>query len=762
MFLPEWLVTQQQTAASPVVIVSKTAYSWGNNWFGVLGIGDTINRSSPIQIGTSSWVMVSAGQSHSIGITATGGLFTWGAAVNGELGNGATLGDRSSPIAIGSSSWTKVAAGWNISFAIRTDGGLFAWGVGTAGKLGTGSTAQLNSPNQIGTSSWIQVSTNKDNGFAITTNNTLFGWGVSSLLGGGNTIGGNRSNPVQIIALPRSLFTQVSVGVSGSMAISNDGIGHFWGVYMSGGVFYNYGIPGGDQNGTYNFPTVFTSFLTETNESDYITATGKTQLSWLQLEAGQYSVLGLRSDKKLFIWGNNTEGNLGRGTSLASNQLYAPNMLTPESNYNFISAGGDGARARWFAISTDGILYSWGNNFAGSLGVGDTIRRLVPTAVNITSSFVFVNGGIFSTAAISTDGKLFTWGQGTNGALGNGTTTGNVLNPTQIGSSSWYQVKVGYNFMGGITGAYKLFYWGIGNGSGDGTGSSRSVPTAIGSSSWIFIGVGNSCTFGIRSDSTLWAWGNNYLGVLGLGDTISRSSPVQIASPANWKYVDPCRLWSGGIAQNFPWRAYGIASDNTLYVWGYPQSGQAGTISTNYSAPVQMSASQFSAVSAGFSSTVAIRLNKSGYYYGVSDQNIWAPYWYANQASGAAAPKPLPANFESWIMVATNESHSAMIRSDYKLFVVGRDDWGQLGLGTSLVTRSYPTQVGSSSWTQVAVGAATTFAIDSRGRLFSWGLNDLGSAGVNSAVSYSSPVQIGSSSWTMVSSDRNHVIALRA
>ena len=42
--------------------IGNTLWGWGTNTNGQLGLGDTINRSSPTQIlsGTSSWIMVTA------------------------------------------------------------------------------------------------------------------------------------------------------------------------------------------------------------------------------------------------------------------------------------------------------------------------------------------------------------------------------------------------------------------------------------------------------------------------------------------------------------------------------------------------------------------------------------------------------------------------------------------------------------------------------------------------------------------------------
>ena len=51
------------------VLVCKadgTAWSWGRNSYGELGLGDTTDRSSPVQVGTGTyWTAVGSGHSHS-------------------------------------------------------------------------------------------------------------------------------------------------------------------------------------------------------------------------------------------------------------------------------------------------------------------------------------------------------------------------------------------------------------------------------------------------------------------------------------------------------------------------------------------------------------------------------------------------------------------------------------------------------------------------------------------------------------------------
>jgi hypothetical protein len=177
---------------------SGTLYAWGIQSSGQLGLGDTIARSSPTQVGSSSWRMVSAGSYNTAGITSTGTLFVWGnnAGGAGQIGDG-TIIARSSPVQIGSSSWTMVLIANTTTLAIRSDGTLWSWGGLNFGQLGTAGPSR-SSPVQIGLLNNWRAIYGGWSVFGITTSNKLFAWGWNSngQLGDGTTV--NKSSPVQI------------------------------------------------------------------------------------------------------------------------------------------------------------------------------------------------------------------------------------------------------------------------------------------------------------------------------------------------------------------------------------------------------------------------------------------------------------------------------------------------------------------------------------------------------------------------------------
>jgi alpha-tubulin suppressor-like RCC1 family protein len=118
-----------------------TLWSWGRNQFGQIGLGDTANRSSPVQIGSSTtWTAVSAANAYNALAVDNGKLFAWGRNTNGVLGLGDTA-NRSSPVQVGSlTTWATPSVGGSLSLCIKTDGTLWAWGLNSSGQLGTGDT----------------------------------------------------------------------------------------------------------------------------------------------------------------------------------------------------------------------------------------------------------------------------------------------------------------------------------------------------------------------------------------------------------------------------------------------------------------------------------------------------------------------------------------------------------------------------------------------------------------------------------------------
>jgi alpha-tubulin suppressor-like RCC1 family protein len=213
-----------------------TLWTWGENYAGKLGLGNTTDRSSPVQVGAgTNWSSIAAGGfNHSLAIKTDGTLWSWGSNNFGQLGQGNTT-DRSSPVQVGAgTTWSSIAGGGNcISISLKTDGTMWAWGRNYVGKLGLGDTTNRSSPVQIGAlTTWLMIAAGYDHNLAVKTDGTMWGWGFNSAgqLGLGNTT--SYSSPVQIGA--GTTWSSVDAGEYHSLAIKTDGTLWTWGYGLLG------------------------------------------------------------------------------------------------------------------------------------------------------------------------------------------------------------------------------------------------------------------------------------------------------------------------------------------------------------------------------------------------------------------------------------------------------------------------------------------------------------------------------------------------
>lgn len=122
-----------------------------------------------------------------------------------------------------------------------------------------------------------------------------------------------------------------------------------------------------------------------------------------------------------------------------------------------------------FVLTSEGLLYAWGNNQYGQLGFKpDSTNTSTPVNVNkptiINGSWLKVAAGGKHSAAISTDGHLYTTGWNGNGQLGTGDTD-NRDQWTEVASDKTFiDVACGNQFTVAIASDGTL--WGVGNAVG--------------------------------------------------------------------------------------------------------------------------------------------------------------------------------------------------------------------------------------------------------------------------------------------------------
>jgi alpha-tubulin suppressor-like RCC1 family protein len=329
--------------------------------------------------------------------------------------------------------------------------------------------------------------------------------------------------------------------------------------------------------------------------------------NWRQIDADSagLNTAAIKTDGSLWLWGYNVSGQLGDNTRATKSSPIQ--TVAGGTNWKQVSLGSEHCAA----IKTDGSLWMWGKNTNGNLGDNTTLSKSSPIQT-ISGGFNWkqVGAGRDFTAAIKTDGTLWLWGNNTRGQLGDNAVV-NRLSPVQTiaGGTNWKQVSCGAEFAAAIKTDGTLWLWGANAGGQVGNNTrtlvSSPVQTTAGGTNWKQVSLGGEYSAAIKTDGTLWVWGSNSFGELGDNTINPKSTPVQtVAGGTNWKQV------SGG--GNF---TAAIKTDGTLWLWGRNVNGQLGDgtsgLLTGKSSPVQLlsGGAGWSSVAAGQDHTVAVQEN---------------------------------------------------------------------------------------------------------------------------------------------------------
>jgi len=152
-----------------------------------------------------------------------------------------------------------------------------------------------------------------------------------------------------------------------------------------------------------------------------------------QVAASNRFTLYLTMDGTVFSCGRNTCGQLGVGTQSA---VAGPTLVGGKLEGKIVVqvTAGDGHAA---CVTADGLLFLWGANRSGQLGVQDKTQRNMPTMVGGQLSLdratwnpalepeagkavVQVAAGGTHTVCRTADGSVYAWGNGDSGQLGVG------------------------------------------------------------------------------------------------------------------------------------------------------------------------------------------------------------------------------------------------------------------------------------------------------------------------------------------------------
>jgi len=373
---------------------------WGWNTSGQLGDGTTINRSTLVTVTglTSGVVAVGAGGSHTCALTTGGGVQCWGDNTSGQVGDGTTT-NRSTPEAVTglTSGVGAIATGSSHTCALTTGGGVQCWGDNTHGQVGDDTTMSRLTPVTVTglTSGVAAVTAGAFHTCALTTGGGVQCWGDNTYgqLGDG-TLTQQRWTPVAVTGLTHGVAA-VTAGAFHTCALTTSTGMQCWGANWNGQL--------GDG--------------TTTNRSTPMAVTGLTS-GVTAVAVGGFHTCTLVASGEVQCWGDNAFGQLGDGTTTQRLTPVAVTGLT-----SGVAAVAAGSR-HTCAVTTGGEVQCWGNNTDGELGDGTTTERLTPVAVTgLTSGVAAVAAGSRHTCAVMTGGGVQCWGDNVYRQLGDGSPT---------------------------------------------------------------------------------------------------------------------------------------------------------------------------------------------------------------------------------------------------------------------------------------------------------------------------------------------------
>lgn len=492
------------------------------------------------------------------------------------------------------------------------------------------------------------------------------------------------------------------------------------------------------------------------------------------------TLMSLRSDGQMVVWGNNTGGLLGDGTLIGKSSpvLVAQNGVV----YKQFFASSQAISPATFAMDRNNILYAWGgqNGTFGDCGVASLTTLSSPTLVALSGIKIkrlwnFTGDNAPVAFAQSTAGDIYGWGHLSNAGS---TPVGlSVSSPTVVGGPSpgaglaftqmfadssngaaWGLLNDGTCYSWGQVSANVTGYLGQGNVSGTSTPNlilgatkySCIFPTTTVQPAGVlpspYMGArhatsGISSVFLLDTSNNLWACGDNGAGALGIGSNPSIvaavSSPTLVVGAHTYQGV-----YSYGADVN-----YFLTTSGQLYGVGVNSSfqlGQGQNTTVAYSSPVLIAgATTFSQrIQVTFDGTV-LAFDTAG--------NMWG--WGLNSTGlllkpgGVAGSTPsiiVAAGTYNQIVIGVTQNSIFALDKNGNIFSWGGNNAGVLGNGTPATPASSPTLVvGGNTWAEIVdTSDGAAYALDTSGAMWAWGRNIPGQLGVGNNVARSSPTLV--------------------
>ncbi|MGH9081230.1 MAG: hypothetical protein ACRDYE_14360 [Acidimicrobiales bacterium] len=282
-----------------------TVYAWGRDHEGQLGDNNMLNTTVPVQVALPAGVTVTAiaaGWDQTLALTSTGAVYTWGLNRYGELGDGTTT-NRDFPVLVHlpvGVSVTAVAAGQYHSLAMTSTGAVYSWGNNADGQLGDNSITNSTVPVPVALPAGVKataIGAGDSHSLLVTSTGAVYGWGKNTFgqLGDGGTSGSD----VPVLAELPAGVTATAVAAGGVSPSAKVPGGDYSVALTSAGALYSWGANGNGQLGDGGTSGSDVPVLTELPTG--VKATG--------IGAGPNFGHALTTNGAIYFWGGDAAGN---------------------------------------------------------------------------------------------------------------------------------------------------------------------------------------------------------------------------------------------------------------------------------------------------------------------------------------------------------------------------------------------------------------------------------------------------------------------
>ena len=365
----------------------------------------------------------------------------------------------------------------------------------------------------------------------------------------------NAAEPIMFEASPWSRV-RIAAGGCHTVCVSASGRVFAWGSNAWGQL-------GAGDTENRVVPTLITGGLLETK-------------SVVQVTAGFRHTACLTADGLVLVCGYGGSGQLGGGDT---ETRVAPTLLRGELQGRKVQQVSAGANYT-MCVTSNGLVFAWGYNSEGQLGVGDRDNRLVPTLLRgqlQSKSVVHVAAGCVHTMCMTTNGLLFACGSSGEGQLGIGDTEEDMLVPTLVTGQLHHKTAVcvaagdHHTLCATVDGS--LFAWGSNDRCQLGVDEpeGRWVPTLVTGlqgKQVVHVAAGSQHTICSTADGSVFTWGAGVDGELGLGDKYDMELPTLVIGELQNKSVVQVAAGERHSAC--------VSGDGLLFTWGNHAMGQLG------------------------------------------------------------------------------------------------------------------------------------------------------------------------------------------